>query len=83
MEEISIKVRKLRESYDYSQESIAYQLGISQAAYCRRECGKTRFTLDCVQKLASIYHLSLIDLINNSVQDLVIQAIQNNHPKAA
>jgi predicted transcriptional regulator len=76
-------VRKLRETYDYSQESIAYQPGISQAVYCRRECGKTRFTLDCVQKLNSIYHLSLMDLINSSVQDLALQAIQNNYPKAA
>jgi transcriptional regulator with XRE-family HTH domain len=83
MEEISIKVRRLRETYGYSQESIAFQLGISQAAYCRRECGKTRFTFECTQRLAQLYQLPLADLLNNSVQELLIRAIEKCHSKAA
>ncbi len=79
MEDLTTKVRTLREVYGYSQEAIAFQLGISQAAYCKRECGKTRFTFDCIQKLACVYDLPMTVLISSTTQELAIQALEKQH----
>jgi transcriptional regulator with XRE-family HTH domain len=83
MEDMTHKIRTLREIYGYSQEAVAYQIGISQAAYCRRESGKTRFTFECIQHLAQLYQVSLMDLLNNSVEELALQAFQKNRSNAA
>lgn len=83
MDELTIKVRTLREMYGYSQEAIAYQLGISQAAYCKRESGKTRFTFECIQKLAEVYQLPMTELISRTAQELALQALNKRHPSAA
>lgn len=83
MEDLSIKVRKLREVYGYSQESVAYQMGISQAAYSKKERGKTRFTFTCIETLAKVYELSFMELVSLSTQTLLVRAIEANKFDAA
>jgi transcriptional regulator with XRE-family HTH domain len=83
MEDLAIKVRKLREVYGYSQESVAYQMGISQAAYSKKERGITRFTFACVETLAKVYQLSFMELVSLSTQTLLVRAIEANKFNAA
>lgn len=77
MQVIGTKVRKLREIYGYSQAYVAFQLNISQAAYSKKESGRTDLSLSCLNKLADIYHISIIDLISLNTRDLLVKVIQN------
>ncbi|GAB3893920.1 helix-turn-helix domain-containing protein [Spirosoma agri] len=75
MNAIATKLRKLRELYGYPQEYVAYQMGISQAAYSKKENGKTELSLTVLEQLASLYQISMLDLIALSLPDLLILAI--------
>ncbi|TGE15304.1 helix-turn-helix domain-containing protein [Hymenobacter elongatus] len=78
-----LKVRKLREIHGYPQEYVAFQLGISQAAYSKKESGRTQLSLLCLTKLAELYQLSLTDFISLSAQELLLRCIQSNQKLAA
>ena len=75
MSAIATKLRKLRELYGYPQEYVAYQMGISQAAYSTKENGKTELSLTVLEQLAGLYQISMLDLIALSLPDLLILAI--------
>jgi transcriptional regulator with XRE-family HTH domain len=76
MQVMGTKVRKLREIYGYSQEYVAFQMNISQAAYSKKESGRTDLSLSCLNKIAEIYHLTIIDLISISTQELLLKIIK-------
>ncbi|WP_254562668.1 helix-turn-helix domain-containing protein [Dyadobacter diqingensis] len=76
MQVMGTKVRKLREIYGYSQEYVAFQMNISQAAYSKKESGRTDLSLSCLNKIAEIYHLTIIDLISVSTQELLLKIIK-------
>lgn len=50
-------MRILRESNDYSQEYVADYLNINQKTYSNLEAGKSKLTLERIQKLAELYHV--------------------------
>lgn len=75
---MGLKVRKLREIYGYSQEFVAYQIGISQAAYSKKESGRTDLSLNCLNKLADIYCIPMTDLISLNTQELLLKVIQTD-----
>jgi transcriptional regulator with XRE-family HTH domain len=78
MQVMGTKVRKLREIYGYSQEYVAFQMNISQAAYSKKESGRTDLSLSCLNKLADIYLISIIDLISLNTQELLLMVIQKD-----
>ena len=78
MEHLATKVRKLREIYGFSQEYIAFEMGISQAAYSKKETGRTGLSLSCLEKLASTYKLSMMEIISLSPQELLMLVIQKD-----
>lgn len=78
MQHLATKVRKLREIYGYSQEYIAFEMGISQAAYSKKETGRTEISFSCLEKLASIYGLSMMEVISLSTQELLMMVIQKD-----
>lgn len=80
METFSIKIRKLREVHGYPQDYVAFQMGISQAAYSKKETGKTELSLTVLQQVSQLYGVALTDLISLSWQDLVMSAIQRTKP---
>ncbi|WP_338870778.1 helix-turn-helix transcriptional regulator [Spirosoma sp. SC4-14] len=75
MNPIATKIRKLREIHGYPQEYVAFQLGVSQAAYSKKETGRTELTLTVLQQVSSLYNISLNDLLSLTLQDLMITAI--------
>lgn len=83
MNSFNQKARKLREIHGYPQEYVAFQMGISQAAYSKKESGRTQLSVLCLSKLAELYHLSLTDLISLSVQELLLRCIQANQLQLA
>ena len=57
MEKTPKIMRILRESKDYSQEYVADYLNINQKTYSNLEAGKSKLTIDRIQKLAELYHV--------------------------
>ena len=51
---IGDKIRKIRESKDYSQEYMATKLKITQPSYARLESGCTRLSIDRLEKRAEL-----------------------------
>lgn len=78
MHVMGTKIRKLREIYSFSQEYVAFQMNISQAAYSKKESGRTDLSLNCLSKLAGLYSISITDLISLSTQELLLRVIQND-----
>lgn len=76
MEIFATKIRKLREVHGYPQEYVAFQMGISQAAYSKKETGRTELSLIVLQQVSQLYNIPLTDLISLSWQDLVVMAVQ-------
>ena len=62
--EIHNKIRLLRETQGISQESIAYDLGLSQKSYSRIENGDTSLKLSHVEKIAKALQVQPSDLLN-------------------
>lgn len=76
MNPIATKIRKLREIHGYPQEYVAFQLGVSQAAYSKKETGRTELSLTVLQQVSSLYNISLMDLISLNLQDLIIAVVR-------
>jgi transcriptional regulator with XRE-family HTH domain len=76
MNAYALKIRKLREIHGYPQEYVAFQMGISQAAYSRKESGSTELSISCLTKLSELYGISLIDLIQYNTHELLLHALQ-------
>ena len=57
MEKTPKIMRILRESNDYSQEYVADYLNINQKTYSNLEAGKSKLTVERIQKLAVLYHV--------------------------
>ena len=71
MEKLPDKFRTLRNVHGYSQEYLAFQLGISQAAYSKKENGQTQTSLIDLQQIVIIYGISISDLLQLSTSELL------------
>jgi len=78
MNPLALKIRKLREIYGYPQEYVAFQLGVSQAAYSKKETGRTELSLTVLQQVSSLYNISLVDLLNLNLHELMVTALQQS-----
>lgn len=67
---LETKLRRLREQKGWSQMDIAHQLDISQSAYNKWEAGQTRPTLSNLQKLADIFEVDFLDLVQAQVPNI-------------
>lgn len=65
---IGDKIKSIRELKNYTQEYMAYQLGMTQAGYSKIEKGKTRLNLEKLQKLSVILELPVEAIINFETQ---------------
>lgn len=59
------KLRMVREQNKLSQEEVAEQLSMSPSGYAKIERGETKLHLDKLEKIAQIFHIDVVDLINN------------------
>ena len=57
------KIKYLRELKHLSQENIAFEIGINQSQYSRRENGNIKLTYDEICKLSIVLEVSIIDLL--------------------
>ena len=61
------KVKIFRESNNLSQENIAYELGLNQSQYSRRENGIIKFDAEEIGKIAVIFCVSTDELLNDKI----------------
>jgi len=66
METTHKKIKRLRESYNYTQEYMAHELGISQPAYAKIECGDTQLNIKKLVRLAEILQVDPQELLESS-----------------
>jgi len=59
-------LRRLRRARDYSQEYLAFELGITQKAYSNIELGKTRMREDLLFELSRLLEISPFEICPNS-----------------
>jgi len=64
---LETKLRKLREQKGWSQMDVAHQLEISQSAYNKWETGQAKPTLPNLQKLAEIFEVNFLDLVQTQI----------------
>jgi transcriptional regulator with XRE-family HTH domain len=69
------KIKYLRELKHLSQENIAFEIGINQSQYSRRENGNIKLTFDEICKLSIVLEVSIIDLL---IDDLTCFNINEN-----
>ncbi|MEZ0610241.1 helix-turn-helix domain-containing protein [Fibrella sp. WM1] len=79
MQMLSEKLRRLRQLFGYSQEYIAFNIGMTQPAYCKWESGQTQPSLTKLQELAGLYQLTIGDLLNENDIALIQKLLADSH----
>jgi transcriptional regulator with XRE-family HTH domain len=76
------RIRKLRELFDYSQESVATELGMSISGYSRIERDEVKITLDKLMIICKVLNVTMPDLIHpNENHVLANWSLSNNLSK--
>lgn len=78
--EIPEKIRSLREINQWSQEQMAAKMQMSPTAYARLERGKTRLTIERLEKLAEIFNIDITELMHTSEKGLFFLITENYSP---
>lgn len=60
---IGEKIREVRENKKISQYSVAYAIGMSQAAYSKIERGETEVKVSHLYAIAAVFGVSVYDLL--------------------
>lgn len=68
---LSDKLRLMRQLFGYSQEYIAFSIGMTQQNYCQCESGQAKPSLEKLQDLADMYQLTLGNLLKENDTDFV------------
>jgi len=62
------KIRRIRRMKEYSQEYMAFRLGISQNAYSRLEIGRTHLTIERLFEICTILDINPFQLLLDPYQ---------------
>jgi transcriptional regulator with XRE-family HTH domain len=68
MKDLLLKLRKLRINLNYTQEYVAYCLGITQKAYSKIENGESQLTVERFIQLVTIFGISPQDFFQKLIQ---------------
>ena len=63
MENIGMKIRKLRELRNYTQEYMALNLNITQTAYCKIEKEESRLTISRLKEIYAVLEVELLQIL--------------------
>jgi transcriptional regulator with XRE-family HTH domain len=63
---ITITMRLYRLQKNFSQEYMAFRLGISQKAYSKIEAGVTKLTVERLSEIATILEINIVCLIEST-----------------
>lgn len=72
------KIKKIRIEKGISHEAMAYNLGITQAAYTKIEKNETKLTVDRMYRIAEILEVEVSDLLGIEIQKVYKQEVNDN-----
>ena len=75
---INEKIRRIRESKEWSQEQMAERLGMSKNGYAKIERGEVTLNLERLEQIAQILGVGIVDLLQNKDKNVVVQTQNHN-----
>jgi transcriptional regulator with XRE-family HTH domain len=66
--ELGVKIKKIRESKNYTQEYMSNQLNISQNTYSKIETGGIKLTVDRLKQISDVLDVTIEDIMSNETQ---------------
>lgn len=66
--DLGVKIKKIRESKNYTQEYMSNQLNISQNTYSKIETGGIKLTVDRLKQISDVLDVTIEDIMNNETQ---------------
>ncbi len=76
--EIGNKILEMRKEMGLSQEQLAEQMGVARQTISKWELGETSPDISQTKKLSEIFNVSVDDLINNDIKNILVNKIDNN-----
>jgi transcriptional regulator with XRE-family HTH domain len=71
--ETGIKIKRLREFKNYTQQHLADSLGLSQNAYSKIENGTTKLTVDRLEEIAKIFDVPVENILTSEKQSFNLE----------
>ena len=76
--EIGNKIQNLRKQNDLSQEQLAEKMNVARQTISKWELGETSPDLNQSKLLSKIFNVSLDELTNNEIKNILIDKAENN-----
>ena len=70
---INEKIRRIRESKEWSQEQMAEKLNMSLNGYAKIERGETKLYLDMLEQIAQILDIDVVELMQSDGKNICFQ----------
>lgn len=80
--EIGNKIIELRKKNNLSQEDLAEKVGVTRQTISKWELGETTPDIKQAKILSSIFSISLDELVNNNIKDILIEKTSNTEKLA-
>jgi len=78
MNNVGLKIRRLREERNISQEYIASQMALTQSSYGRLEKDDNRLTVPKIIKIAEVLNVSISKLFNEKATNFIQESNGDN-----
>lgn len=80
--EIGKKITVLRKNNKLSQEDLAEKLGVTRQTISKWELGQTYPSINQAKELSKIFNISLDELVNNDIKNLLVEKTSNTEKLA-
>ena len=80
--EIGKKITDLRKNNKLSQEDLAEKLGVTRQTISKWELGQTYPSINQAKELSKIFNISLDELVNNDIKNLLVEKTSNTEKLA-
>lgn len=80
--EIGNKIMELRKKMGLSQEELAEKIGVARQTISKWELGETSPDLNQAKELSKIFNVSLDELTNNDIKDILVEKTSNTEKLA-
>lgn len=76
------KILELRKKHNITQEELAEKVGVTRQTISKWELNETSPDINQAKSLSKIFKISLDELVNNDIKDLIIERVSNTEKLA-
>lgn len=80
--ELGSKISELRKKFNLSQEQLAEKINVTRQTISNWELGQTVPDIVQAKEISKIFHVTLDELTNNDVKDILVEKISNTEKMA-